>query len=88
MPEKCLWLEGLDEKVIHAGRKAECPVFGEGIGRHGQNGRLAMIGQLPNGTRRIKAIESRHLYIHQDECIRVLLSQADRFITVGRRVDL
>ena len=65
--------------------KAAIPVAFHSMGRHGNDRHAAAaVFSLADGSRGFQSIHSRHLHVHQDHVVAVLLGQIDRLLTIPR----
>ena len=68
-------IKGLGEVVVHAGGKAAAAILIEGIGGHCNDwgsGRRACVvcrKERLDGAGRLKAVEHRHMSVHQDDIV-------------------
>ena len=79
-----LEVDRFGNKGIHACCQALLFILFTGVGRHGNDGSMdaALPLFLPDGAGRLQAVQTRHLYIHQNEVIFTLFPHFNRHLAV------
>ena len=83
-----LGLHRLGDEIVHARRQAALPVFGKGIGGHGDDRQILPLRQLPNLPRRRDAVHARHLHVHQHDVEILAGDLGAGFQAIHRRLHL
>ena len=83
-----LGIDRLGKVAIHSRRQAAIPVALHRMGRHGDDRHpAAAVFALADGSRGFQAVHARHLHVHQDHVVAVLLGQVDCLLAVPRDLD-
>ncbi len=74
--------------VVHAGIKAALAILVKGVGSHGQDRGVAVQRIGSDGFGGINTVQVRHLHIHQDQGVAILLGQGYRLYTIVGQINL
>ena len=74
--------------IVHACIETALAVFAESVGGHRQNRQAAAPFALANGAGGAQAIHDRHLHVHQDQVVILLIDHFNGFLTVDRKIGL
>jgi hypothetical protein len=83
-------VNGLGDVIVHSPIQTALPLLDRRVRRHGDNRRamVSLLFPLANRCRGFKSVHLRHLHIHENEIVVVLLDRLNRLHPIIRQIRL